>query len=86
MEWEIRKYDVDRSKSKWVTEEPTVGKWYVGANMEPGGTFVYGELAEYVGEGEFVDDFGEPCDMRECEYLVEQPSGRAAESFNGSEE
>ena len=70
-EWEIRR-KID-GKTRWIMEEPTVGKWYVGANMEPGHTFVLGELAEYVGDGVFVDENDSDCDMRFYEYLVEQP-------------
>lgn len=84
-EWEIRKFNVDRYKSKWVTEEPIIGKWYVGANMETGGAFVCGELSEYVGDGIFIDDYGMSCDMNEYQYLIEQASECVSKSFDGDE-
>lgn len=86
MEWEIRRYDITRARSAWVTEEPILGNWYVGANVEMGGNFVYGELAEYTGAGTFMDEYGQDCDMRDYQYLIEQPSYSRAEHFNGIEE
>lgn len=55
--------------------EPTVGRWYVEMVEDDDATNpVAGQLAEYIGEGQW-DDEGSECRMVDHDYLQEQFSG-----------
>ncbi len=66
-----------------------VGMWYVGVNLEdcsgesvpiiPGPNWHWGagEIAQYVGDGEFYDEHAdEPTRLQDYDYIVEQHMGK----------
>lgn len=74
----IKTPDVRNSKGEQVSL--VVGMWYVGMNsLENDHDSGAGEIAQYVGDGEFYDEgCDEPTRMQDYEYIVESHMGRIA--------
>jgi energy-coupling factor transporter ATP-binding protein EcfA2 len=54
-------------------QTPVVGAWYCGMTVWPFDDFIEGgTLAQYIGDGEFIDDEGEDADMNGYDYLAQQ--------------
>lgn len=67
--------DVRNAKGEQVQLVP--GMWYVGMNSLSCSMQGEGEIAQYVGEGEFYDeDCDEPTDMQDYEYILELHMGK----------
>lgn len=77
---------MDIRKADGSKTELVVGMWYVGVNfcddaptvLAPNWTWGSGPIAQYVGEGEFVDDgpTDETAAMHRQDYLVESHMGK----------
>lgn len=69
-------YRIKLGKDVFTRAEPVIGKWYCDfeTRMDKDGKWydTDGNLGEYVGEGEFVDEDGETINMSYGDYLVEQ--------------
>ncbi len=56
--------------SEIVEREPVIGELYCGFTSDDGAWERSGDLAEYVGDGVFVDECGDEIHMLEYDYLV----------------
>lgn len=68
--------DIRNSKGEQVELIP--GMWYVGMNyLEQVEDTGAGEIAQYVGDGEFYDEgCDDPTDMQAYEYILESHMGK----------
>ena len=60
------------ARSTPVEAQPIEGRWYCGFDIEVDGTYMDGQIAQYVG-GEWFDEEGYgPVSMSGYDYLAEQ--------------